>query len=180
MAGVKVVFLDRDGVINHPVIQKGKPYAPRSLKDFVLYEDGPKQLQILKNAGFILVVVTNQPDVGHGVVSRAVVEEMNKLIENNLPIDLIKTCFHRQDENCICRKPKSAMLRQAIVQLDRAPIQFSCIVGDRWSDIECGKEFGCKTFFIDRNYKADPKPVAPDFVVYSLEEAVKKILVLNE
>ena len=64
----RAVFLDRDGVINRCEVRTGKPYAPRRLDDFRLLPGVAAALHALKRAGFVLIVVTNQPDIGNGLV----------------------------------------------------------------------------------------------------------------
>ncbi len=71
------VFLDRDGVLNRPVIRNGRPHPPASLEQFELYEDVADGCARLKAAGFLLVVITNQPDVGRGLQRRETVEAMH-------------------------------------------------------------------------------------------------------
>jgi D-glycero-D-manno-heptose 1,7-bisphosphate phosphatase len=71
------VFLDRDGVLNRAIIRDGKPYPPRDLGEFAITPDARAALFALKSEGFLLVVVTNQPDVVRGRVSRAEVDAIN-------------------------------------------------------------------------------------------------------
>ena len=66
----KAVFLDRDGVLNHSLVREGLPY-PTGLDDLAIYEDAAKALARLKQAGYLLIVVTNQPDIARGTVTRA-------------------------------------------------------------------------------------------------------------
>ena len=83
----RAVFLDRDGVLNRPVVRDGKPYPPATLAEFELLPGVGEACVMLKRAGFLLVVVTNQPDVGRGTQSRAVVEQMHAQLCQTLPID---------------------------------------------------------------------------------------------
>ena len=111
------VFLDRDGVINRPIVRGGRPYPPGRAEEVELYDDVWEGCQRLKTAGFLLVVVTNQPDVGRGTQSRAQADTINEKIAGALPqIDRIQTCFHAGEEfgePCTCRKPKPGMLFHA-------------------------------------------------------------------
>ena len=66
----RAVFLDRDGVLNRPVVRNGRPHPPSSVEDFELYDDAEDGCARLKAAEFLLVVITNQPDVGRGSQSR--------------------------------------------------------------------------------------------------------------
>ena len=107
------VFLDRDGVIVVPEFRDRRSFAPRRLQDFRLYPEAAASLQKLKRAGFLLAVVTNQPDVGNGLMSRSEVEAMHEIMRRELPLDAIKVCFHGQVEGCDCRKQKPGMISRA-------------------------------------------------------------------
>ena len=107
------VFLDSDGVIVVPEFRDGRSFAPKRLEDFRLYPEAAASLKKLKQAGFVLAVVTNQPDVGNGLVDCAEVDAMHEIITRELPVDAIKACFHRQTDDCNCRKPKPGMLLEA-------------------------------------------------------------------
>ena len=170
----RAVFLDRDGVLNKAEILDGKSYAPRDIESFELYPDTSAAINKLHDAGLILVVVTNQPDVGNGLVEKSVVEKMHTELLNLLPIDDIKVCYHRQDENCSCRKPMAGMILEAKKQWD-IDLSKSFLVGDRWSDISAGRSQGCYTIFIDRGYSEQIKD-KPDARASSLKEASELIL----
>ncbi len=111
------VFLDRDGVIVVPEFRDRRSFAPRRLGDFRLYPEAAASLKKLKQAGFLLAVVTNQPDVGNGLVDRSEVDAMHEIITHELPVDTIKACFHRQVDDCNCRKPKPGMILEAASEL---------------------------------------------------------------
>src|SRR3546814_3215446 len=86
------VFLDRDGVLNHPEVRDGRPYAPMRLEDFVLYPEAPDAVARLKAAGYLAIVVTNQKDVGAGKTAAAVVERMHERLRAEMEIDAIYLC----------------------------------------------------------------------------------------
>ncbi len=88
------VFLDRDGVIDRALERGGKPYPPVSLGEFELMPAVPGTCARLKAAGFVLIVATNQPDVGRGTLDRAVVNQIHFHIRARLPIDRVEVCFH--------------------------------------------------------------------------------------
>jgi D-glycero-D-manno-heptose 1,7-bisphosphate phosphatase len=172
----RAVFLDRDGVINRCEVRNGKPYAPRRLEDFRLLPGAAAAVQSLKRAGFVVIVVTNQPDIGNGLVDEAVVETMHQRLRKKLPVDDIKICPHRQDHGCNCRKPKPGMLLEA-AQERRIDLSQSFMIGDRWSDVVAGQAVGCYTIFIDRGY-GETRSVAPDGFARSLSSATRQILSL--
>jgi len=170
----RAVFLDRDGVINRASVKKGRPYAPSRLSEFRLLPGVIRAVAELKAAGFMIVVVTNQPDVGHGLIARHTLDGMHEKLRNKVPVDGIMVCPHRQDEGCSCRKPKPGMIRQAMRrwEIDAAG---SYMVGDRWSDIVAGHAAGLYTVFVDRNY-AEALKIQPDLIVRSITQAASSIL----
>jgi D-glycero-D-manno-heptose 1,7-bisphosphate phosphatase len=155
------------------VIRSGKPYPPASLAELEILPRVPEALDRIKEAGFVSIVVTNQPDVARGTTSRAEVEAMNGTLTERLAIDEFRVCYHDGQDNCECRKPKPGMLLQAAKQwnLDLAA---SYMVGDRWRDIEAGQRAGCKTVFIDYGYD-EKQPEQCDYRVASLWEATEII-----
>ena len=163
------VFLDRDGVLCRTTVCNGKPYAPQHLKDFILLPNAYRSVKLLKQLGFKVIVVTNQPDIGNGLVSSKVVDDMHRKLYAKTKVDDIFMCAHRQDEGCNCRKPKAGMLFAAS---DKHGIDLkrSFMVGDRTGDIKAGQEVGCRTIFIDRRYK-EPRPSKTDATVKSLQSA---------
>ena len=170
----RAVFLDRDGVINRAIVRDGKPYPPASLEELEILPGVHEALQKLHDANYLLVVVTNQPDVARGAAKRGDVELMNAFLSSQLPIDDFKTCYHDSGDKCNCRKPLPGALLEA-AQKHNIDLSKSFMVGDRWRDIEAGASAGCKTFFINYRY-AEQKPDMPDFIVASLLEAKKIIL----
>jgi D-glycero-D-manno-heptose 1,7-bisphosphate phosphatase len=171
----RAVFLDRDGVLVVPTFRGGRSFAPTTLEQFKLYPEVEHCLRRLKDAGFALVVVTNQPDVGAGRVKREVVEEMHRQLSGLLPLDAIKTCFHTAEQRCSCRKPSPGLLFEAAEEL-MIDLSTSIMVGDRASDIEAGRAAGCQTVFIDLDLAAEPPPKHVDYSTSTLREATDWIL----
>jgi D-glycero-D-manno-heptose 1,7-bisphosphate phosphatase len=168
------VFLDRDGVIVIPEFRDRRSFAPRRLADFRLYPEAVDSLQRLKRAGFVLAVITNQPDVGNGLTARDEVEAMHALMRRELPLDAVKVCFHTRVDGCRCRKPSPGMILDAARELG-VDLARSYMVGDRASDVAAGRAAGCTTVFIDRDY-AEDAPDAPDHVARSIAQAADIIL----
>jgi D-glycero-D-manno-heptose 1,7-bisphosphate phosphatase len=172
---LKAVFLDRDGVLNRVIVRDGKPYPPASLAELEILPDVPEALASLKARGFLLLVVTNQPDVARGSQQRAVVESMHRALQAALPIDEFFVCYHDDPDVCPCRKPKPGLLLQAASRYG-LELTASYLIGDRWRDIEAGQAAGCATAWIDRNY-AERSPSQPPTVrVTSCGEAARWIL----
>jgi D-glycero-D-manno-heptose 1,7-bisphosphate phosphatase len=173
--GRKAVFLDRDGVIVIPEFRDGRSFAPVRLLDYRFYPEVPVALARLKAAGYLLVVVTNQPEVGRGLIAEEVLAEMHRLLEASFPIDSIKVCRHTGEECCNCRKPKPGMLLEAAGELGISLLD-SYMVGDRSTDVEAGRAAGCRTVFIDLGYTGEHKPDRASFIVSSIDQAADVIL----
>ncbi len=174
---VRAVFLDRDGVINKPVIIEKHPYPPRRVEEFELLPGVIEACARLKEAGFLLIVATNQPDVGRGLLSQAIVEGMHAKLASLIPVDRIEVCYaagSAAGQPSDFRKPAPGMILRAAHALG-VTLQESWMVGDRWRDIDCGRSARCRTVFIDHGY-AEKLRTPPDFTVKSLPEAADLIL----
>jgi D-glycero-D-manno-heptose 1,7-bisphosphate phosphatase len=174
----RAVFLDRDGVLNRPVVRDGLPYPPANLDEFQLYPGVADGCQQLKNAGFVLIVVTNQPDVGRGTQTRESVEAIHARLRADIPtLDGIEVCFHagsNHGESCDCRKPKPGMVLRAAATHD-INLKSSFLIGDRWRDVDCAHAAGCRAVFIDHGYREQLRET-PEFTVITFGEAVAIIL----
>jgi len=158
------------------MVREGKPYPPSNLAELEILPDVGAALYNLKAVGYFLIVVTNQPDVARGTTRRETVEEINAVLTTELPIDEIRTCYHDDDNRCICRKPKPGAIVDAAKQYD-IDLSSSFMVGDRWRDIEAGQRAGCRTVFVDCGYDEE-KPESFDFKAASLAEAA--VIILGE
>jgi transaldolase len=170
----QAIFLDRDGVINRAIVRDGKPYPPAGLDELEILQDVPLALRKLKEAGYRLIVVTNQPDVARGKQSKSVVEQIHKKLFDVLPIDDILVCYHDDSDQCDCRKPAPGLLFRAAKQYD-IDLNSSFMIGDRWRDIQAGQSAGCTTIWIDCHYD-EPHQVQPHWQVASFADAAKVIL----
>jgi D-glycero-D-manno-heptose 1,7-bisphosphate phosphatase len=172
----RAVFLDRDGVVNRARERDARPYPPTSVGEFEILPGVPAACAKLKAAGFLLVVVTNQPDVGRGTLQKEIVETIHAGMCRQLPIDRVEVCYHpgRGQSDCDCRKPRPGMLLRAAKELGIDLAQ-SWMVGDRWRDIDCGHAAGCRTIFIDRGY-AEALKQPPNFHAKNLLAAAEIIL----
>src|SRR5215813_5254654 len=168
------VFLDRDGVLVRGEIRGGKLYAPRRLEDFRMLPGAAESVRALRDHGFLTIVVTNQPDIGNGLVAAEIVDAMHAIMRKKMPLDSIEICPHRQTDNCACRKPRAGLLLAAAERFS-LDLSASFMVGDRSSDIVAGRSVGCYTLFVDRGYDRCTD-VRPDAVVRSVRQAVQHIL----
>jgi len=169
------VFLDRDGVLNEAVVTDGVPHSPAGLEEFRLVPGAAEALHRLKAAGFALIVVTNQPELRRGRISRQLLEAMHARLVAALPLDAVYVCDHDEIDACACRKPKPGLLLRAAAELD-LDLASSYLIGDRWRDVDAGAAAGCKTVLIDYGYRERPPTSTPSRRVASLAEAVAWII----
>lgn len=171
---LKAVFLDRDGVLNESIVKNGKPFPPDSVKELIIPKNLKENLEILKKNNFLLIMITNQPDVARGTKNKEDVEEINNYLKQHLKLDDVYCCFHDDIDNCDCRKPKDGMIKMATKKWNINTAK-SFLVGDRWKDIKCGMNAGLKTFLLEKNY--DEIRVEPDFTVSNFNEII--IIIIN-
>jgi D-glycero-D-manno-heptose 1,7-bisphosphate phosphatase len=173
-AGIRrAIFLDRDGVLNRAFVRDGKPFPPASLDEVEILAGVAEGLLELRKAGFILVVVTNQPDVARGTQSRERVEEINGKLRQSLPLDDVLTSY--EDGESPRRKPNPGMLVEA-AERHGIDLANSFMVGDRWKDMEAGRRAGCRTVFIDYGYRESGPLVAADYTTSEAAAALAWVL----
>ena len=172
----RAVFLDRDGVLNRATVDaKGVPHPPDTVEELEIYAEAPACLARLRDAGFLTIVVTNQPDVARGTQTRAVVDAINQRLAALMPLDDIEVCDH-DGNGCDCRKPKPGMLLRAAAR-HGVDVAASYMVGDRYKDIEAGQRAGCAaSIWIDHGNDGERAPTPPYQHATSLTEATEWIL----
>ena len=174
-SAARAVFLDRDGVLNRAVVRDGKPYPPGSLAELEIVDGAAGSLARLKDLGFLLLVVTNQPDVARGTQTLDAIQAMHAVMSQTLPLDDFLICPHDDRDGCPCRKPAPGLMLEAQERYG-IDLSRSFLVGDRWRDIDAGQAAGCRTVFLDMNYRERGPSVPPDARVGSLPEAVDWIV----
>ena len=175
----RVVFLDRDGVINDEPPEPG--WAMR-WEDFAFADGALDALRCLREAGFTVVVVSNQSCVSRGY---ATVEQIQGIMDHMVAevaaaggaIAGVYWCPHVTADECGCRKPKPGMLEQAASELGLRP-ERAFLVGDSERDVQAGRAKGCTTFLVDLHRDGRADVTQADHVVGSLAEAVDTILTL--
>ena len=167
------VFLDRDGVLNRADVRDGRPYPPASLDELEILPGVKRACEALRASGFFLVVVTNQPDIARGKQSTQAVDDINEYLKRELQLDAVRVCAHDDADRCNCRKPAPGLLLDSARDFDR-DMRHSFLVGDRWRDIEAGRQAGVRTILID--YQYSEKRVEPDQIVQNLAQAADWIL----
>jgi D-glycero-D-manno-heptose 1,7-bisphosphate phosphatase len=168
----RAVFLDRDGVLNRALERDGTPYPPRTPEELEILPGVPEALALLKARGFLLIVVTNQPDVARGTLPLDVVEATHARLAAELLLDDIFVCPHDDADACACRKPKPGMLLAAAAK-HGIDLSSSYMVGDRWRDIDAGHAAGCTPILIDYGYRERPPAQEPAARVRSLLDAAR-------
>ncbi|GAA3199044.1 transaldolase [Dactylosporangium siamense] len=164
------VFLDRDGVLNDVQIRDGVPVPPPNVGEMRLLPGVVEACTRLHELGYVLVVVTNQPDIARGTQSRAEVDRMHAFLQERLPLDKIVVCPHDDADGCTCRKPRPGMIVETAQRLG-LDLSRSFCVGDRWRDIEAAQRAGVTAIYVERNY-GERKAVGADAVVPSLLDAI--------
>jgi D-glycero-D-manno-heptose 1,7-bisphosphate phosphatase len=164
------VFVDRDGILNEAIVRDGRPHPPASAAELVVPAGVPQACEDLRSLGFLLVVVTNQPDIARGTLDPATLEDIHARLRQEIAVDGIWVCPHDDSDRCACRKPAPGLLLDAAA-VHHIDLVRSFMVGDRWRDIEAGRAAGCRTILaVDQIYRDKPA-VGADAEVRNLPEA---------
>jgi histidinol-phosphate phosphatase family protein len=179
----KAIFLDRDGVINEIVYETdGKIMAPANLEQLKIMDKAKEGIAMMKELGFKVIGITNQPGVAFGYLNQDKLKEINNHLKSELGIDEIYFCPHhpRYDPPCTCKKPQTGMIEQAKKDFD-LDVKNSFMVGDSLSDIQTGKNANVKKTFRVGVKREDilelqhQKNIYPDFTLPNLLEVAEKI-----
>ncbi len=146
-AGLKTVFLDRDGTLIEEV-----NFLHR-LEDLRFFDYTDEAIRRLKSAGFLVVIVTNQSGIGRGIYSADDMHAIHDKIQSDLThkLDAFYFCPHLPDEGCHCRKPRLGMIEQASREFE-IDLARSWMVGDKVLDIELGHNAGLRTALVRTGY----------------------------
>jgi transaldolase len=159
----RAVFLDRDGVLNDAA--------------FELLPGAEAGCRALHEAGYLLLVVTNQPEVARGRLSEGAVSAVNDRLRQLLPLDAVYVCPHDDPDGCDCRKPLPGLLLRAAREW-QVDLAASFMVGDRWKDVDAGVSAGVASVFVDHSGDGH-RPDGAQAAVADLEEAARWILAQN-
>ena len=153
------IFLDRDGVVNPVVMVKGKVYPPAP-EDYKTFSFAQEAVETLLERGFLVFIVTNQPDVSKNLISIEELGRIHSFLRESLNVHEIKVCTHLDEDNCPCRKPRPGMIFDLSKKWN-IDLKKSYMVGDRWRDIEAGEVAGLQTVLIGDGY--GEKEIFPHF-----------------
>ena len=142
----KVVFLDRDGVINALVERDGNMVSPRLFQDFRILDGVIDAIETLRQQKYELVVVTNQPDISRGLMLQTELDKMTQAVLA-LGVHEVLICPHSDEDACLCRKPKPGLLTQYIESLDSKPTEL-WMIGDSEVDVDAGVQIGANVIRI--------------------------------
>ena len=169
------IFLDRDGVINELVARDGGFFSPRKFSDFQIFDFVPEVLKKLKEQGFLLVVVTNQPDSARGFLEKSELSKMTSEVLR-IGVDRVYICPHDDRDWCSCRKPLPGLIFQAAEDVN-IDLPTSWLVGDRQTDIEAGLASGLRCILTASRELTDLPQIEGEYRTASnLQDACSLIL----
>jgi D-sedoheptulose 7-phosphate isomerase len=169
---MRAVFLDRDGVLNHVVPRDGLAGSPRELAELTLVAGAGEAVGRLRAAGFLTLVVTNQPDLARGLLLPDVHDAIMERVRGAVGPDDMAACPHDDADRCACRKPRPGMLTGLAARWG-VSLEESYVVGDGWKDMEAARAAGCRTILVRNDWNHD---VVADAVATDLAGAVDLIL----
>lgn len=151
----KIIFLDRDGTLN-----KLKSDYVKNLNEFEILPSVGKNLKKLSDAGFTLIVITNQSAINRKFMTMDDLNQIHNFLHSYLKtfdckLDEIYFCPHTPEEQCMCRKPNTGLLKKALESYSDIDLVHSWFIGDSESDVQTGKKFGVKTIKIKPNDRLD-------------------------
>jgi D-glycero-D-manno-heptose 1,7-bisphosphate phosphatase len=168
----RCVFLERDGILNEVRVGPKQQITPLTMEEFKLKLAAQAPLQRLKDAGFVLVVTTNQPGLSRGYQSRRELDRMHDLLRRTFPIDDLMVCPHEESDHCPCRKPRPGLLIEAAFKW-HLNLEHSFVISDKWQDAEAARTAGCTSLLVKSPWVGK---VHHDFVLDDLEAIADKIV----
>jgi histidinol-phosphate phosphatase family protein len=186
----KVIFIDRDGVINQDPMaaNTGKEY----ITDWTEFHFLPGVLGAFKKLaenGYGVIIISNQAGVGKGIYTQEKLDEITRNMLGRIEaaggrVHSVQYCVHTKEDNCDCRKPNTGLFKKAIEDLD-VDFKKTYFIGDTKRDIEAGEKIGCRTILVLSGKVKGKKETAgweikPDLILKNLEKAVEEIIRINK
>lgn len=169
----RALFLDRDGVVIQTNVSRGKPYANHDIQTLRYISGINDLIQFAIRSNFLPILITNQPDVARGKVTKEIVDELNNRIVKETGIVKVYMCVHDDYDNCTCRKPLPGLFLQARNEL-KIDLEKSYMIGDRWRDISAAQSVGVRAIHLDSGY-SEELPGGDFIQINTLEEAILSI-----
>lgn len=184
---MKIVFIDRDGVIS---ILIPNDYI-KKWEEFEFIPQGVEGLKILSDAGYKVIIISNQSGVNKGLFTEKdlekITENMIKELKNKGIENILKVyyCIHTKEENCDCRKPKVGLFKKAEEEFGKIDFSKTFFIGDSDIDVIAGKNIGAKTILvltgkIRASQETEEWEIKPDYIFPSLKEAAEFILKMED
>lgn len=167
----RAVFFDRDGILNKLIFRDKGYFSPQFFKQFDITTKAIFVIKELKQQGFLSIVVSNQPDISRGKLSKLELDKMTKELVEKTSVDDVFYCFHDDHDNCFCRKPKPGLLISASKKWN-INLNESFMVGDTWKDAEAAFNAKVEFFLLNKNYNSD---YYSENRINDLEEIIKLI-----
>ncbi len=169
------VFLERDGILNRYTESRRYHGTPLRVEEFEVIEETKDPLTQLKEAGFLLIVTTNQPGVCEGALPRRELDMMHRILAHKLPVDDILMCPHEESDTCSCHKPDIGLFQEAShthhIQLDT-----SFVISDKWQDAEAALNIGATSVMLRTERLGNGHH---DYTAATFAEAVEKVMHLH-
>src|SRR3954469_11031383 len=172
----KAVFIERDGILNDVRHGPRQQISPLTMEEFVVRTERQRHLRMLKEAGFALIVTTNQPGLSRGYQSRRDLDRMHDTLRRAFPLDDIMVCPHDENDHSPCRKPRPGLLIEAAFKW-HLNLDHSFVVSNKWQDAEAARTAGCTSLQLKSPWNGQ---VHHDFILPDFGAIVEKILRLKQ
>ena len=172
----RAIFIERDGILNEVRQGPKNQIAPLTLEEFKVNEAAAAGLRKLKDAGFVLIMTSNQPGLSRGYQSRRELDRMHDILKRGFPLDDIMICPHDESDHCPCRKPRPGLFIEAAFKW-HLNLDHSFVISDKWQDAEAARTAGCTSLLLKSPWVGK---VHHDFVQADLDAITDKILSLKQ
>lgn len=166
------VFIERDGVLNEQVTERGGPRPPRHCQEFKVRDEAGPPLARLREAGLLVIAITNQPGLSEGTLSRRELDLMHTLLTRRLPLDAVLVCPHQPGDGCSCHKPRPGLVQEAAFRW-ALRLEHCFVISDKAADAQLARLVGATSLLIKSPWNGNGHH---DLCVADLAVAVEKTL----